>query len=85
MTDNSRSRKAQEYERLLLGIVQRRNPELLAAAERLNSSTPPHPHERDALGEVLLDELTSQGLDPSDEPTRYGLVVEELLDWLRTV
>jgi len=85
MKSNSRIRKAQDYSRLLIGIVQRRRPELLAVAERVNSSTPPDNHERDALGEVLLEELTAQGLDASDEPTGYGLVVEELLDWLRTV
>jgi len=67
----------------LVEIIQRRRPELVAAAARAGSGVLLTP-ERELLGEVLIEELTARGLDAADEPTGYGLVVEDLLDWLRT-
>lgn len=36
--------------------------------------------ERQTLREALADELVASGLDDTDEPTAYGLVIEQLID-----
>jgi len=70
--------------RLLRGIVERRKPELLQTVDSMGGG-PVGDASREDLLDVLVEELTDAGLDSSDEPTGYGLVVEDLIDWVRTV
>lgn len=66
---------------LILSILVRRRPELIPLLEVLTRRDLSM-EEREALRDVIVDELVELGLDEDDEPTRYGLVLEELIDWL---
>jgi hypothetical protein len=67
--------------RLITDIVRRREPSklgsILAIQARLLSET-----EREALREILADELVAEGLGPDDEPNEHGRMVEAAIDWL---
>lgn len=69
--------------RLIRGIVAERRPDLVKLVDAL-----PVDGLSDDLREVLrgiiADELVDKGLSEDDEPTPYGLVLEDLIDWLGT-
>lgn len=63
---------------LLESVVQRRSPELqpllsFLGQRRLTRS------EREGLRGALADELVATGLDDEDEPTTYGLELDDLI------
>lgn len=67
--------------RLIREVVGSRAPEQIGlidklGSQRLDQST------REALREVLADELVETGLDQDDEPTERGRLIEAAIDWL---
>lgn len=40
--------------------------------------------ERDVLRNILADELVATGLDSSDEPNARGIIIEDVINHLRT-
>jgi hypothetical protein len=67
--------------RLLHSIVARRKGELLPLLAALRDRTMVG-EEREALRGVVLEELLERGLQAGDEPTAYGLKLEDVIDWL---
>jgi hypothetical protein len=66
---------------LLRLTVQRHVPELSPLVETVGK-TPLNTTDREALRQVVLSEFLNAGLDSDDEPTSYGLELEELIDAL---
>lgn len=75
------TRRDTQKQRRLYAIVERRKPDLLpiVASIRVIALTL---SARDQLQELLADELVEAGLDQQDEPTAYGLEIEDLIDWV---
>jgi hypothetical protein len=66
---------------LLRRTVERHAPELRALANTVGT-TPLNEPDREALRSVVLSEFLRAGRDSDDEPTSYGLELEELIDAL---
>ena len=66
---------------LLRLTVERHVPELLPLVDTVGQ-TPLNETDREALRGVVLTEFLAAGLDSDDEPTPYGLELEELIDAL---
>jgi hypothetical protein len=66
---------------LLRTTVQRHVPELHPLLDTIGK-TPLNETDREALRQVILSEFLNAGLDGDDEPTSYGLELEELIDAL---
>ncbi len=75
--DDALSRKLE----IVTEVMNRRAPALCAL---LTSMFPSHlsTEERDAVRGILADELSEFGLRPDDEPTRYGVELEDVSDWI---
>lgn len=67
--------------RLIREIVGSRTPEQIGLIDKLGSQ-PVDQSTRERLREILADELVESGLDPSDEPTERGRLIEAAIDWL---
>jgi hypothetical protein len=66
---------------LLRTTVQHHVPELYSLVNTVGK-TPLDKTDREALRQVVLSEFLNAGLDSDDEPTSYGLELEELIDAL---
>lgn len=66
---------------LLERIVSARRPELLLLVHVLKTAGLTQ-EQRESLRGVIADELSEAGLGDNDEPNSYGLVLEDLIDWL---
>ena len=66
---------------LLRTTVQRYVSELHPLLDTVGK-TPLNETDREALRQVILSEFLNAGLDDDDEPTSYGLELEELIDAL---
>jgi hypothetical protein len=67
--------------RLLTEIIRRRNAAALAHVEAVANGRLSM-EGREVLLDLLSAELVERGLDTSDEPTGWGVVVEDLTDML---
>jgi len=85
---NQRSRewaktREAEAQQVLRDVIERRHPDLLRLLiDRARVLTT---DERLLIQSVLCDELTSNGLEKSGEPTGYGLIIEDLIDLVGTL
>ena len=66
---------------LLRQIVKRNEPELLALVDTVGVN-PLSEADREALRLTIMREFLSTGLDSDDEPTPWGLQLEQLIDAL---
>ncbi len=66
---------------LLRRILARRDREALKAFGDLDRGFMSEA-DKEFVREIVADELVEHGLQPDDEPTPYGLALEELIDWL---
>lgn len=65
----------------LRGIVLRRRPGLAHLLEALGRRVLTM-DEREAIRDVLADEFCERGLGAGDEPNRYGILVDRMIDVL---
>ncbi len=63
---------------LLRDVVQRRDVRLLAAVQALSNRSLTE-HEREALQQLVLDEMYEKGLSADDEPNDYGRQLDDLV------
>ena len=68
-------------QRLIREVVEVRAPEQLGVVDKLKSK-PLDQDAREALREVLAEELVETGLQDDDEPNERGRLIEAALDWL---
>ena len=61
---------------LLERVIGARDPSLLPVLDHLGHLSE---DEREALRDVLSDELCERGLDAEDEPTSYGKAVDSII------
>ena len=66
---------------LIQDILRVRAPDKLGLITRLPGQ-PLSEDEREAVREVLADELLEEGLGPDEEPNERGRLVESAIDWL---
>jgi hypothetical protein len=77
----SQSDRWVQLHELLVELVGKHRPELLPLV-KLIGLKPLSMEQREDLRSVVATELTESGLDINDEPTKRGLLLEELIDWL---
>ena len=76
-------RKAKNMELVALReVISRRRPELLPILEPIEKGDRLREADRELLREVIAEEFVETGLDPDDEPTSRGLMLEGIIDWL---
>lgn len=72
-------------EEVLMNLIREvflmRAPEQLQLIAKLRRE-PLASNEREAIREVLADELLDNGLGPDDEPDERGRLIEAAIDWL---
>jgi hypothetical protein len=68
-------------QRLIREVVEVRAPEQLGVVDKLKSK-PLDQDAREALREVLAEELVETGLQDDDEPNERGRLIEAAIDWL---
>ena len=66
---------------LLQSVVERREPALVTLIDDLGQRSLVD-SDREALRHVVLSEFLDRGLGADDEPTPYGLELEDLIDIL---
>ncbi len=66
---------------LLQNVLERHGPDLIPLIDILGAY-PLTMDDREVLRGAVADELISNGLDSKDEPTPFGLQLEELIDAL---
>ena len=69
---------------LLRRILARRDPDALMAFGDVDRGFMSEA-DREFLREIVTAELAERGFQPDDEPTPYGLALEDLIDWLGQV
>ncbi len=81
MSESPGTMLSSEMTALLRRTIERHEPQLLPLVDAMGDS-PLNETDREALRGAVLSELLVEGLDSSDEPTPYGLVLEQLIDAL---
>ena len=75
--------RSAEVRRVMREIVEHRCPDhSLLLTETTRKLTI---DERDAIISALADELMAKGLEQTDEPTAYGLIIEDAIDLVGTM
>jgi hypothetical protein len=81
MTESFGPPLSSEHIALLRRIIGRHEPELLALVETVGVN-PLSEADREALRLTIMREFLCTGLDSDDEPTPWGLQLEQLIDVL---
>ena len=70
-----------QHTQLLHEVLLKRAPHLLPGMHRLGLE-PLTDSDRDELRGVVLEEFLENGLRPDDEPTPYGVRLDDVIAWL---